>query len=86
VFTGVTDLNQAKIQIENLKKAGMDEPKIYYRRNSYRTISKPFAERSDTVLYMRKHKDKLRPDVYVVDLEKWCPNDTYSDEGYYSCE
>lgn len=86
VFTGDTNLNLAKHEIEKLKKAGIDDTKIYFRRNSYRTISKSFADRSDAAAYMKKYKDKLRPDVYIVDLDKWCAKDTYNDEGFYSCE
>ena len=84
VFTGDSNLEQSKFELNNLIKAGIDSPVIYFRSNSYRTISKPFSNKQDALDYLNDHKQKIRNDAYIVDLDKWCPNEKFNGD-YYEC-
>lgn len=87
VFTADTDLEQSKFEWNKLIKAGIDNPKIYLRNNSYRTISKIFLTRQEALDYLNANMGKLRPDAYIVNLNNWCPNEEFnSKENYYECK
>ncbi|MEQ8907490.1 pilin [Ekhidna sp.] len=85
VFTGDTNLQESEYELNNLKNAGIENPKIFYRGNYFRTISKIFTSKSEAAAYLDAHKSKLRSDVYIVNLDKWCPNEHFTDK-YYTCE
>lgn len=84
VFTGDTKLDQSKFELDNLKKAGIVNPTIYFRENSYRTISQTFSKKQDAVDYLNSFREKVRNDAYIVDLDKWCTNEKFNGE-YYEC-
>lgn len=84
VFTGDTKLEQSKFEQNNLKKAGINNPVIYFRDNSYRILSQPFSKKQDATDYLNAHKEKIRKDAYIIDLDKWCTNEKFNGE-YYEC-
>ena len=84
VFTGDSDLNQLKYELNNLVKAGIENPKIYFRNDSYRVISRIFSSKQDATDYLQIHKQKVRNDAYIVNKNTWCPNEIFNGE-YYEC-
>lgn len=85
VFTADTDLEQSNYELNNLIKAGIEDPKIYFRNNSYRTISKTFSSRQEANNYVNVNRVKIRKDAYIVNLDRWCPNEVFNGE-FYECE
>jgi hypothetical protein len=87
VFTSDREIGPAKSELEKLSRAGIKDAQLYFRKSRYRTVSLPFETRALAAQYLQVHKEKLRPDVYVVDLDKWCPNASYNKElRYFSCD
>jgi hypothetical protein len=87
VFTSDTEIGPARFELGKLAGAGIKDARLYLRKNRYRTVSLPFETRALATQYLQAHKGKLRPDVYVVDLDKWCPNPSYNEElQYFSCD
>ena len=85
VFTGDSNLDGSKYELNKLIRAGIEGAKIYFRDNSYRVISKTFSSKQDAADYLQSHKQKVRSDAYIVDKNTWCPNETFNGE-YYECE
>ena len=85
VFTGDSDLNQSKYELNNLIKAGIESPKIYLRNNSYRVISKTFSSKQDASDYLQIHKQRVRNDAYIVNKNTWCPEESLKGE-FYECK
>jgi hypothetical protein len=84
VFTADTELEPSKYELNNLIKAGIEDPKIYFRNNSYRTISKTFSSKQDALDYKDLNKNKIRNDAYIVNLDNWCSEVTFNGE-FYEC-
>ncbi len=85
VFTGDATLDQSTYELNNLIKSGIDDPKIYFRNNSYRVISKIFSSKQDALDYVLLNKQKIRNDAYIVNKDTWCPNESFTGE-FYECK
>jgi hypothetical protein len=86
VFTADKSLRTAEYELTNLKKAGIDEPRTLFKSGNYLNISKVFPGRNDANKYLDMFRSKVRKDVYIVNLNVWCPNEVYNDNGkYYEC-
>ena len=79
------NLEQAENKLKNLIKTGIDNPKIFFRNSSYRTLSKIFTTKEEANNYLAFYKHKLRKDVFIVNLDTWCPNEIYNGR-YYECK
>lgn len=85
VFTGDTNLPQAKTELNNLVRANITNPRLVLRQNSYRAISQSFGTKADAQNYLNSNKNVIRSDAYVINLDSWCPNLVYNGD-YYECQ
>lgn len=83
VFSADTELPLALYEVTTIaKKFNIPNSKIYYRNNSYRSVSiVNNTEEANEVLYKARQK---RPDAYIVDLNTWCKNPIEQD-NYIKC-
>jgi hypothetical protein len=84
VFTADTGLEQSRFELKNLIKAGIDNSSIHFKDNFYRILSNPFQNKQEAIDFLNAHKEKIRKDAYIVDLDKWCPNEKFNGD-YYEC-
>lgn len=84
VFTADNNLEQAEYEIDQLKKAEINEVRLFLRNGKYRTLSKAFSSKSSAESYLSGIKNKVRNDVYIVNLKTWCLNKKKK-ENYFEC-
>lgn len=85
VFTGDNNLEQAEFEIKRLARANINETKLVLRNGKFRSLSKSFSTKNLASNYLNQIKNKVRNDVYIVNLKTWCPNKVKK-ERYYECE
>lgn len=85
VFTGDTNTDQATTELNNLKKAGINNPRLVLRSGSYRTISESFGSKAEAQNYLNTKKNVVRSDAYVINMDLWCPNPVFNGQ-YYECK
>lgn len=83
VFSADTELSLALYEVTTIaKKFNIPNAKIFYRNNSYRSVSLVNnLEEANDVLYKARQK---RPDSYIVDLNTWCKN-SIEQYNYIKC-
>lgn len=83
VMGGDPTLPGARDELSKAGKAGLPNPRIYYREKSFRTVSVVPADTETTEILERARKS-MRPSSYPVRLDGWCPN-PIPREGFLVC-
>lgn len=85
VFTGDKNIETSEYERDNLIKAGIEEPRILFRNNSFRIVSHEFSTRQEAGAYLDTYKNKIRKDAYIINLNSWCPRENFNGR-FYECE
>ena len=83
VFSGDSNLPEALYEVTTqAKRFNLPDSKIFYRNNSYRSVSiVNDSDEAKDVLYRAKQK---RSDSYLINLNTWCKNPVEKD-NYIVC-
>lgn len=82
IFAGDKTFEEAEFEQRKLQKLGIENPKIIFRGNSFRTVSKSFGSQVSAMEYLNSIKDKVRNDSYIIDFIKWCPNEVFNGKNF----
>lgn len=83
VVGGDPTLAAARDEIERAQKARLPNPRIYFRNNSYRSVSiVPAGDETSDIL--NRARQQMRKDAYPVRLDGWCSNPVVK-EGVIVC-
>jgi len=77
-------LPAAEWELTRLKKIGIENASIFYRKGFYRTIVFPLTKGKSNDL-LKILKAKINSSAYIVNVSSWCLNRTKK-QNYYDCQ